>query len=358
VNKLAEWRPQVSDTDRRSFILSYKTIRVSACIVCLILSLAAIPAVLAEEQVLIAYAGHNEAVAPMWVGIEKGLFKKYGLEVRMLQVRSGPLIMATLASGSVGVVWPASSSVLSVAAGGLKVSCVASPNNNIPRELVVRKETKSFEELRGRVIGVQSIGGGFWLQTMIVLDNIGLDPEKYQLRMRVIGDTATITQALISGNIDAAVLPYSFSGLAKRAGFHSLADTGKLKIPYQGSGLCAQREVIARSPDLITRLVKGMIEAILLIHNPSYKQDVMEILKKNLRLAKAEDVESSYEVLRAATTVEVAPNMEAWKTIQRVVSRVNPKVGQVDLNQVLDGGFVQSLEQSGFLPEMRKKLAR
>jgi ABC-type nitrate/sulfonate/bicarbonate transport system substrate-binding protein len=325
-------------------------------IVLVIHGVLAVSPVRAQERVLIAYGGHNETVAPMWVGIEKGLFKKYGLDVSMLQVRSGPLIMATLASGSVGVVWPASSSVLSAASGGLKVVCVASPNNKIPRELVVRQEIKSFEELRGRVIGVQSIGGGFWLQTMIVLDNIGLDPEKYQLRMRVIGDTPTVTQALISGNIDAAVLPYSFSGLAKRAGFRSLADTGKLKLSYQGSGLCAQREVIANSPDLITRLVKGMIEAVLFIHNPSYKQDVMEILKKNLRLAKVEDVESSYEVLHAATTLDVAPSLPAWRAQQRIVARVNPRVGQVDLEQVLDGSVVRNLEESGFLPEMRKEM--
>ncbi|MEK7333703.1 MAG: hypothetical protein AAB222_00105, partial [Candidatus Binatota bacterium] len=49
-----------------------------------------------EEKVLVAYGGHSESVAHMWVGIEKGLFKKYGLDVGMLQVRSGPLIMATL----------------------------------------------------------------------------------------------------------------------------------------------------------------------------------------------------------------------------------------------------------------------
>ena len=310
----------------------------------------------AEEKLLVAYGGHNENVAPMWVGIEKGTFKKYGLDVSMLQVRSGPMILATLASGSVQVTWPASSSVLSAASGGLKVVCVASPNNKIPRELIVRKEIKSFEELRGKVIGVQSIGGGFWLQTLIVLDNIGLDPDKYQLKMRVVGDTATITQALISGNVDAAVLPYSFSSMAKRAGYRSLVDSGELKAPYQGSGLCAQREAIANSPNLIMGLVKGMIEAVLLIHDPSHKQDVMEILKKNLRLANAEDVESSYKVLRVQTTLDVAPSLPAWKVQQRIVARVNPRVGQVDMEQVLDGSFVRSLEESGFLPEARRRL--
>ena len=66
----------------------------------------------ADETLLIVYGGHNETVAPMWVGIETGLFKKKGLDVKMLQVRSGPILMATLGSGSVEVVYTASSSAI------------------------------------------------------------------------------------------------------------------------------------------------------------------------------------------------------------------------------------------------------
>ncbi len=325
-----------------------------------IISIAAVPTAQAQKPVLIPYSGYSETVAQMWVGVEKGLFHKYGLDARMLQIRSGPLVMAALASGSVQVMWGSPSSVLGAVAAGLRVSCVATPINRLPWELVVRKEIKSFDELRGRVFGVQSIGGGFWLNTMLALENLGLDPEKYQLSMRIIGDVPTVTQALIAGNIDAAVLPYSFGDVAKRAGFRSLADTGKLKFPYQGPGLCAQRGVVANSPDLITRLVKGMIEAVVFIHDPNNKEGVAEVLKKNLRLARGEDVETSYRVLRTMTTLDldVAPDLGAWRTIQDIVARVNPKVAQIDMGQMVDLSFVRSLEASGFLPEARKKLGR
>ena len=33
----------------------------------------------AAGPLLIAYGGHNETMAPLWVGIEKGLFRKHGL---------------------------------------------------------------------------------------------------------------------------------------------------------------------------------------------------------------------------------------------------------------------------------------
>lgn len=316
----------------------------------------ALPAVHAQDKVLVAYAGHNETAAPMWVGIEAGLFKKRGLDVGMLQVRSGPILMATLGSGSVQVVYSASSSAINAISGGMRINCIAFPVNRIARELMTRREIKSLEELRGKTFGVQSIGGGFWLQTMLLLDHLKVDPDKYQLKIRVIGDTSTITQALITGQIDAAVLPYSFSERAKGTGFHSLADAGELKGALQITGLCAQRDFILRSRDLALRLIQGMVEAVVYIQDPKNKAHVMQVLKKNLRFDKLEETEMSYNVLRKVATLEVDLDLEAWRATQKIISQVNPKVGQADLNQLLDRSLVRSLEESGFLPEMRRRL--
>ena len=170
----------------------------------------------------------------MWVGIEKGTFRKYGLDVRLVQMRNGSLSMATLSSGQVQYNYGSPGNALSAAVGGMKIQCVASPVQKIPRELVARKEIRTLEDLRGKTFGVQSIGGGFWLQTMIALDQLGIDPEKYDLKMRILGDTATVTQALGSGGVDATVIPYSFSEAAKRAGANVLADIGKLQFSLSG----------------------------------------------------------------------------------------------------------------------------
>ena len=74
----------------------------------------------------------------------------------------------------------------------MKLGCFAAGNNRLPRELIVRKGIESTEDLRGKTFGVQSIGGGFWFSTMVVLDALGIDPDKYKLNMRVIGDTGTV----------------------------------------------------------------------------------------------------------------------------------------------------------------------
>lgn len=321
-----------------------------------VLTLAGVPAAQGQEKILISYGGQNETVGPMWVAVDKGLFKKYGLDVGMLQVRSGQISLTALMSGDVQAFWPAISSVLSGVSGGAKIGCVASPFNRIARELIVRKEIDSLARLREKIFGVQSIGGGFWLQTMIVLDRLGVDPDKYGLKMRIIGDEPTILQALLASNIDAAVITYASAGVAKRAGLRSLVNTSELRVPYQGVGICTRSDRIGNSPDLIMRLVKGMVEAVVFIQEPRNKRDVMAVLKKHLRLSADQDAETSYNSLRLVSTLDVAPDPEAWRNIQRFVSRANPKVAQLDIHQIINGSFVKTLEETGFLPEARKKL--
>lgn len=290
----------------------------------------------AAGPLLIAYGGHNETMAPLWVGIEKGLFRKHGLDPRVLQTRSGPIMMATLASGGAPLVWAAPSSALSATVGGMKLGCFAVGSNKMPRELIVRKGIDSMDDLRGKAFGVQSIGGGFWLSTMVALDGLGLDPEKYKLNMRVLGDTTTVTQALISGNVDAAIIPYSFADMAKRGGARSLADVGAVKIIYQATAICALKDSTVTSPDTLIGLTKGLVEALVYIQNSGHKRDVMEVLQRNLRLSKDEDLESSYRVTRLQMpNLDVAPSPEVWRLIQRIVSRINPKVQEVDLDQLM-----------------------
>jgi NitT/TauT family transport system substrate-binding protein len=292
----------------------------------------------------------------MWVGIEKGIFKKYGIDASMIQVRSGALSVAALVAKEVDAVWPAQSTILSTVQGGIKLSCIASPINKIPRLLVVRKEIASVDELRGRVVGVQSIGGGFWLQTMIIFDSLGVDPEKFGLKFRVIGDGPVIAQALTTGNIDVAAMTYSLSEAPLKAGFRSLVDGAELKAPYQGPSVCALKEVMASRQEFFQRLIKGLAESTGFILDGSNKPDVVKILMKQLHLAKPEEGEASYKVLRVMATLDMAPNPAAFKVVQRLLTRVNPKIAHVDLDEVLDGSYVRALESSGFMNELRKKI--
>ncbi len=323
-----------------------------------ICGVAAAQNVYAQETINVSYGGQNETTAPLWVGADLGFFKKYGLDVNVIQVRNGQVSLSALMSGSVHAFWPALSSVISGVSGGANIGCIASPYNRIARELVVRKDIDSVAGLRNKLFGVQSMGGGFWLQTVIVLEGLGVEVDKYGLQMRVIGDEPTILQALLAANIDAAVITFASAEIAKRAGFRSLANSLELKVAYQGAGLCTRSDRLAPPADLMKKLLRGVVDALVFIHQPQNKQAVMNVLKKHLLLRTDKDAETSYNSLRTVASLDIAPNPAAWKSVQRFVSQVNPKVARVDVNQIIDGSFVKALEDNGYLPEARKRIGR
>ncbi len=311
----------------------------------------------ADDTVLMAYGGHNETIGPYWVAIDKGIYQKHSIDAHLLQVRNAQISLAALVSGEVPIFLPSVANVLSGVSAGAKIGCGAFPIKGISRELVVRKDIDSLAALRGKTIGVQSIGGGFWLQTMMVLDGVGVDPDKIGMKMRVIGEEPTIVQALLAGNIDASVFTLPSAAVAKRGGMRSLVNSTEMRIPLQTVGICGRSERFAAAPDLMLRLAKGMIDAIVYILDTRNKREVAEIMKKHLRLSSDEDAETSYHSLRSIASLDIAPDPAAWKNIQRFIARVNPRAGQLDVNESINLSIMKALEENGYLAEARKKVA-
>ena len=332
--------------------------RLAACFyICLLVIFLGLAPGRANDVVLMSYGGHNETIGPYWVAVDRGLYQKHGIDARLLQVRNAQISLTALVSGEVPIFLPSIANVLSGVTAGAKIACVAFPIKGVSRELVVRKDIDSLSALRGRTIGVQSIGGGFWLQTMMLLDAVGVDPDKIGMKMRVVGEEATIVQALVSGNIDAAVVTLPSAQVAKRGGARTLVTTTDLRIALQTVGLCGRNERIANSPDLMTRLAKGMVDGIVHILEPRNKKEVAAVLKKHLRLSADEDAETSYNSLRTILSLDIAPDLAAFKNVQRIAARVNPKIAQVDVNDAINLSVVKTLEDSGYLSEARKRVA-
>ncbi|MEK7335601.1 MAG: ABC transporter substrate-binding protein, partial [Candidatus Binatota bacterium] len=112
--------------------------------------------------VRIAYGAFQEKVLALWIGVEQGFFRKRGLNVEVINIRSGPLTMVALASGDIQVAYTIPGAVLSAAAGGMDVAFFGGIVNRADGDLVVEPSIRRPEDLRGKTIGVQSIGGGVW----------------------------------------------------------------------------------------------------------------------------------------------------------------------------------------------------
>jgi ABC-type nitrate/sulfonate/bicarbonate transport system substrate-binding protein len=220
--------------------------------------------------------------------------------------------------------------------------------NKLDGTFVVAPSIKTPADLKGKRIGVQSIGGGVWMFTMLAFDHWGLNPERDNIQFRVIGDQAVIAQALAAGGIiDAAYLGYTFGAQLERQGFRVLADLLKLGIPFQGLGIMARRSFVDRSPDTAERSLRAMIETIRFINNPENKASVIKSLVRWLRLGKVEDAEAGYEMMKVLYDRRIYANVEGLRNVIRILGRTNEQIRALKVEDIIDERIARKLEKEG-----------
>lgn len=303
--------------------------------------------------VRLAHAAFNEKVAALWIGVEQGLFRKHGLDVRLIYIRTGPQTIAAMAGGEIDLIYTIPGSVLSAAASGMDLAIFGGIVKRAEGDFVVAPSIRTAEDLRGKRVGVQSIGGGIWSQTMLALEHLGLDPTRDKIAVMVIGgDQSTIAQALATGTIDAAYLGYAFSSFVKGKGFRVLLDLGKAPIPYQGLSLIGRAPYLKQNPQIADSVLRGVLESVAFVHNPSRKDVVLKSLMKNLRLTHVREAESGYDALQWLYNFDIMPTLTGIKNMQRLLAITNPKVKTIKAEDVVDEASVRRVAQSDFYREL------
>jgi NitT/TauT family transport system substrate-binding protein len=305
----------------------------------------------------IAHGAYNEKIAAMWIGVEQGFFRKNGLNVEVINIRSGPQTIAALAAGEIQIAYTIPGTVLSAAAGGMDLAFFAGIVNRADGDFMTAPQIKSAEELKGKRVGVQSIGGGVWSMTMLALEHLGLEPTRDKITLLLLGDQSVLTPALATGGIDAAYLSETYSATLKAKGFNILVDMAKAPIPYQGLALAAPRSTIKQRPQVIDALLRGVVESIAFIQQPAQKEIVLKSLVKNLRLKNPRDAETGYEALQWLYSLDIRPTLKGVENMHRLLSLTNPKMKSVKSEDVIDEAPVERLQKTAFYRELaaRKK---
>lgn len=296
----------------------------------------------------IAYGAFNEKLLALWIGVEQGFFRKHGVNVELITIRTGGQTVAALASGDVQMAFTIPGSVLNGFVGGIDVAFFGGIVNRADGDFVVVPAIRRAEDLRGKKLGVQSIGGGVWSLSMLALEHLGLEPTRDKITVLVVGDQSVLTQAMAAGRIDAAYLGYTFSALLKEKGFPVLLDIGKAPISYQGLALAARRSYLRHNPQIADSVLKGVLESIAFIQNPAHKEVALKSLVKNLRLPGAKEAESGYGVLQWLYSLDIRPNVKGIQNMQRLLAVTNPKVAGVKVEDVIYEAAVETVQKSLF----------
>jgi len=302
----------------------------------------------APYKVIYTFGGLNERSGILWVARDAGIFQKYGIDPTIVNVRNAQVGMSALAAGETQFhVGSATGTSIGAMAGGLDLAYIAGLINKLDGAFMVNPSIKTPADLKGKRVGVQSIGGGVWMFSMLAFEHWGLNPERDNIQFRIIGDQSVLAQAITQNIIDGGYLGYAYGAQLERQGYRMLGDLMKMGIPYQGLGMIARRSLIDRTPEIPERTLRAMVEAITYVNNPGNKAAVVKTLTRELRLSKIEDAQTGYEMMRTLYDKKIYPNAEGLRNVVRLLGKTSEPIRKLKVEEIIDDRIVKKLEKEG-----------
>jgi NitT/TauT family transport system substrate-binding protein len=300
------------------------------------------------QKVVITPASFSEREGMLVVAHQQGFFRKYNLDAQLVLMPNAPLALSALTGGDSQFYYGTTSGAsLGAVLNGLDGVFVAGFINRLVGAFAVGRDIKTPADLKGRNIGVASLGGGNWMFTMLAFEHWGIDPKRDAITFRIIGDTGVRVQAIASGIIDGSMVGYTHASLLKRQGYPILADTAELNIPFQDSGLFTRKSFLAQHPETVENVLRALVDAIAFIQEPDNKPAVLKSLAQWLRLPKPDDALEGYDFMRRMYARRIYPNMEGIRNAIRLLTLTNEKFGRLKAEDLVDDRIVKKLEQEG-----------
>jgi ABC-type nitrate/sulfonate/bicarbonate transport system substrate-binding protein len=138
------------------------------------------PVVRAQTSVKLGTAvlGDYALAGPFILAAEKGFFKAEGLNVEFIPFRGGPNLVKAVIAGEVLLGAAGATDILVVREAGQPLKMVATHTEGNHFTLNVAPEVQSVAELRGKSIGVTSIGATTWVFARMVAREQRWDPDR------------------------------------------------------------------------------------------------------------------------------------------------------------------------------------
>ena len=135
----------------------------------------------------VAYAAPGAGFSDLYVGVADGIFQKYGLNVKIVQVTPNNLI-PTLLGGSAQIVGGVADTAASAILGGENLKYIALTQGTYNLQLWVNKGITSVHDLVGKTVALTTVGSEVVFGLNALLQEDGINPSS-------VGRKFLVTQA-------------------------------------------------------------------------------------------------------------------------------------------------------------------
>lgn len=289
--------------------------------------------------------------SPLFVAIDAGAFKKYGMEVRYIV--TGARTIQALVGGSVQFAQGVSSRTVPAAVlAGADAVLIANFSDKLLFTMHSVPEVNSLQDLKGKIIGVSGIGGSTDFATRLALREAGLVPDR-DVAIRGVGGVPETVAALKARVVQAGTLSPPSSFVAQKAGLKLLFDMSSLGVDYVSSGLGVKKASIASDRQQVKQFLMAMIEGAKILKTD--EEFALRVLTKHTRISDRDVLKQSYDYLRPYYLKVPYPSQRAIKDTLDILAKDLPKAKDAKPGEFIDNSIVKEIETSGYIESVYGK---
>lgn len=301
------------------------------------------------ERLNVCYSSIAATSITTWVPYEAGIYRKHGLDVRIIYV-AGAQAITTLISGDTHIVQGSGAAAALSRLSGSDATVIGTTINVIPMSLVTLPDLKTSQDLKGKTFGVSRFGSLTDLGLKRAVAELGLDPEK-DIKMIQTGGVPENLLFMQQGVIQGALISSPTLEKAKELGYREFMNLANLKYRYPGTALVTTDSFIRSRPQTLNRFLKATLEGIKYAKaNPDF---TVRVLGKYTRTTDTPLLASAFKsyVLGYIRDIPTVTQAEMEAVLEDIATR-NPKAKGVDARRFYDPAPLEQLAREGFIKEL------
>ena len=212
------------------------------------------------DRVRLAAVSTNYFNMPLWVGAHTGQFAREGIEVELELHEPIDEVTRRLKAGEVQFSCGVTEHVILDSESGGDLEIIGGNVNRLPFSLIAHGSIRSFEDMRGKTVGVSSLEAGSSSLVMKLFSAHGLEyPRDYG--MVACGPILTRWEMLRSGEIQAGLQGVPLNYVALDEGYTTLAEPRDQFPDFQFTSLNVDSRWARENKDLTIRFMRAFIGA-------------------------------------------------------------------------------------------------
>ncbi len=305
------------------------------------------------DKIRFTYAPLSASGFLWFIAKDAGYFEKYGLDVDMFFEGASPIMVQSILAGDNQLAGMGGPAVVTNVLKGGEVIQIAAITHTFTTPMYVQPSITNLQQLRGKKIGVSRLGA----VSHLTADSI--------LRRARVGDVTIIQTggipesmaALMSGNVDGAMVNPPNNIILREKGFRELVGSKQLKemnLRFVENGVVAKRDYAEKNADRVKRFLKSLAEGLKRLHDD--KEFSMRSLSKYTRVTDAKILEESHRFGLDSffKDFKTPPDGIQLMVDQLASSRmIDPNLAQkTPLTAYYENRYVEELEREGFFKKL------